>query len=134
MTLANGWTGVVLLASFGLWAAFIASYVLYGNRLRAPAGRALMVMSFGYAMILVPQILRHPFGVTTANSVVFAWFQICAIALSAAGTLAILLLMIRANGHAPWKKPGNENDGGAGDDAGPAIPDDRAGAGRSRES
>lgn len=103
MTLANDGIGFVAIAALVLWIIFVLSYVGYGNRFRAPAGRALMVMSLGYAAVLVPQILRHPFGVTTSSSVLFTWFQIICIALSGLGTAAILALMIRANGKPPWK-------------------------------
>lgn len=103
MTLANDGTGLVLGIALLLWVAFILSYIRYGNRFRAPAGRALMIMSVGYAAVLIPQILRHPFGITTATAS-FTYFQIGAVCLSAAGTLAILALMIRANGFLPWKR------------------------------
>jgi hypothetical protein len=105
MTLANAGIGAAAIGSFILWVAFIGSYIAYGNRFRSAAGRALMVMSFGYAMVLIPQILRHPFGIMTDKSLWFTWFQISAITMSAVGTLAILALMIRANGHWPWRRP-----------------------------
>lgn len=104
MTLANDGTGIVLLIAILLWVAFIASYIAYGNRFRSPTGRSLMIVSFGYMIGLIPQLLRHPFGVSTMSSEIFTWFQIFAFSVGAVGTLSILVLMIRANGRWPWQK------------------------------
>lgn len=110
MTLANDGTGVVLIIAIVLWLAFMASYIAYGNRFRSPAGRSLMVMGFCYMIGLIPQVLRHPFGISTMNSETFTWFQIFAFGAGALGTLSILWLMIRANGRWPWQKGKDKQD------------------------
>jgi hypothetical protein len=61
-------------------------------------------MSFGYAAFLVPQILRHPFGITTQDSTWFTWLQMACLSLGGLGTLYLLALMIRANGRWPWRR------------------------------
>lgn len=97
------------------WVVFIAGYVAYGNRFRSPTARALTVMSVGYMVVLIPLLLRHPFGITTADTG-FAWFQIGAVLLSATGTAWLTWLMVRANGGLPWRRR-NRRDGGEREDS-----------------
>lgn len=101
---ANLWLGTALFAALGVWLIFVALYFAYGNRLRAPAARALMIMALGYAIGLVPTLLRHPFGITTDHSETFAWFQFATIVAGAAGTAWMTILMGRANHRWPWHK------------------------------
>jgi hypothetical protein len=103
VTLANDGIGFDAIGSLLFLLIFIVSYVRYGNRLRASAGRSVMMMALGCGGLLVSQILRHPFGVTT-NSTWFVWLQIGLIALGGVGTVSMLWLMIRANGYWPWQK------------------------------
>ncbi len=103
MTAANGGTGLAVAGSLAVSLVFMISYVLYGNRLRAPAGRALMVMSASYVGLLILLLLRHPFGISTDRSRWFTWAQIIMILFSGTGTGFLLALMVRANGRWPWQ-------------------------------
>lgn len=93
-----------VIVGLAVFAAFIASYVAYGNRMRAPAGRALMVMSTGYAVLLVVLLLHHPLGIEALNNAADAWFQAAAVLMSVAGVTGMTALMIRANGRWPWQR------------------------------
>jgi hypothetical protein len=93
-----------VIAGLAAWLVFAVLYAAYGNRLRAPAGRALVTMSAGYAMLLVVLLLHHPLGISAAASTADAWFQAGAVALSCAGTVLLTVLMVRANGRPPWRR------------------------------
>jgi hypothetical protein len=101
---SNFWISAVAIGALVTWLAFMVLYVAYGNRLRAPAGRAIVTFSFGYALLLVPTILRHPFGLMTANNSAFAWFQGISTLVGMVGAAALIWLTVRANGRWPWQK------------------------------
>jgi hypothetical protein len=98
-------TGFADIAALVLWAAFMGGYLAYGNRLHAPAGRALAVMSTGYMLVVLTDALRYPFGLTAASSAFFAWFQAAAIGIGCMGTASLIWLLVRANGRWPWQPP-----------------------------
>jgi hypothetical protein len=104
MKIASTADSVVVVIGLLTWAVFAALYTAYGNRLRAPAGRALVTMSTGYAVLLVVLLLHHPLGISAGSSTADAWFQAGAVALSCAGTVLLTVLMIRANGKPPWRR------------------------------
>jgi hypothetical protein len=101
---ANLADSIANIAGLAAWAVFAVLYTAYGNRLRAPAGRALVTMSLGYAVVLVVLALHHPLGISALVSKGDAWFQAGAVALSCAGTLLMTALMVRANGRWPWQR------------------------------
>jgi hypothetical protein len=103
MTASNTWLGVITIGAFVVWMLFMISYVAYGNRFRHPAGRALITMSFGYACILLPEILHHPFMISTENETWAAWVQGIGTAISLLGTLYLTRLMVVANDRWPWQ-------------------------------
>lgn len=87
-----------------LWLAFMALYAGYGNRLRKPAGRAFMLVSLGYAGIMVPLLLHHPGGMSTDVVPWVAWVQIAGVGLSCVGTANLIAIGVRANGRWPWQE------------------------------
>lgn len=96
------------IAGLVLWGVFMAGYLVYGNRMRAPAGRALIIMSTGYMLTILTHALRHPFDLSTTSSAFFTWFQVAAIGVSCAGTVALIWLLVRANGRWPWQRRGSD--------------------------
>jgi hypothetical protein len=86
------------------WAVFAVLYIGYGNRFRAPAGRAVVTMSLGYAVVLTVLLVHHPLGISALVSKADAWFQAGAVALSCGGTVLMTALMVRANGRWPWQR------------------------------
>lgn len=84
---------VVALAS---QTAFITAYWILAPWWRRPAGRALMVMASGFWLVTGAQVLRHPFGLSTATSEPFTWFQIAAVSVAVAGIGWITSVLIRA--------------------------------------
>jgi hypothetical protein len=83
--------------------AFAGLYLGYGNRWRSPAARALLVMTAGYALALVSLALHHPLALSVSDPVV-AWLQFAATFASSCGTLALIWLLIKANGRWPWQR------------------------------
>jgi hypothetical protein len=104
MGTANLADSVANIAGLVAWATFAVLYTGYGNRLKAPAGRALVTMSLGYAVVLVVLLLHHPLGISALVSKEDAWFQAGAVAVSCAGTVLMTALMVRANGRWPWQR------------------------------
>lgn len=102
--MAEFWTDFTDLAGLALWGLFMAGYFVYGNRLRVPAGRALIIMSTGYMLTILTHTLRHPFNLSTDTSAFFTWFQIAATGVSCTGTAALIWLLVRANGRWPWQR------------------------------
>lgn len=98
-------TGFVNIVALAMWLVFIIAYIAYGNRMRHPAGRLMMVMSTGYMLSILVLALHRPFGLSAAGGSFFAWFQIAAVGASAAGTIAVLILLIRGHGGWPWQPP-----------------------------
>jgi hypothetical protein len=88
-------SGVILAGTLAL-AVFIAAYAILAPWHKNPAGRALMVMSSGFFLVLLALTLRHPFNLSTANSPFFTWFQAAAIAVSVAGIAWITSVLLRA--------------------------------------
>lgn len=85
MPVASALTSVVIVAGCSGLALFITLYALLAPWYRSPAGRALMVMSAGFFLVLLALTLRHPFNLSTSDSTFFAWFQVAAIAVALAG-------------------------------------------------
>jgi hypothetical protein len=92
------------IAGLLLWVLFMVMYIAYGNRLRAPAGRAFMIMSLGYLAILIPLLLHHPLGLSTDVVTWVAWTQFAGVGLSCVGTAWLIVIGIRANGRFPWQR------------------------------
>jgi hypothetical protein len=96
---ATALTDVVFVAGFAALAVFILLYAVLASWHRNPAGRALMVMSVGFLLVLLALMLRHPFGLSTARNSVFSWFQVTAVAVSIAGIEWITSVLVRAQWH-----------------------------------
>jgi hypothetical protein len=88
-------TSIVFIAALVSLSVFIALYLLLASWHRNPAGRALMVMSSGFWLVTLAQVLRHPFGFSTARSEPFAWFQVSAVTVSIAGIWWIAGVLVR---------------------------------------
>jgi hypothetical protein len=89
-------TDVAFTAGFATVAVFVVLYATLARWHRNPAGRALMVMSCGFGLVMLALMLRHPFGFTVAGNPSFAWFQIAAIGVSIAGVAWITAVLVRA--------------------------------------
>jgi hypothetical protein len=89
-------TSAVVVAGAAALAAFIVLYATLAPWHRSPAGRALMVMSSGFFLVLLALTLRHPFNLSTSDSRAFAWFQVTAIAVAVAGIGWITSVLLRA--------------------------------------
>ncbi len=74
---------------------FIALYLTIASFYRNPAGRALMVMSAGFWLVTLAQVLRHPFGLSTATSAAFGWFQVAAGAVAVVGICWITSVLVK---------------------------------------
>lgn len=92
-------TSAATMAATVFLAVFVAAYALLAPWHRNPAGRALMVMSSGFLLVLTTLMLRHPFGLSTSSSSFFSWFQIAALAVTIAGVAWIITVLIRAQWH-----------------------------------
>ena len=88
-------TSVIFVAMLASLTVFIALYLLLAPWHRKPAGRALMVLSAGFWLVTLAQVLRHPFGLSTATSAPFAWFQVAAGTVAIAGIAWITSVLIR---------------------------------------
>ena len=88
-------TSAVFVAALASLTVFILLYLTLAPWHRKPAGRALMVMSTGFWLVTLAQVLRHPFGLSTATSDAFAWFQAVAVAVAIAGIWWITSVLIR---------------------------------------
>jgi hypothetical protein len=88
-------TGAVFVAAFAALTAFTAAYWILAAWWRSPAGRALMVMSTGFWLSSLAQLLRHPFGFSTTDSACFAWFQIGAVSVAVTGICWITVVLVR---------------------------------------
>lgn len=89
-------TDAVFVTVFTLLTVFTISYWIIAPWYRSPAGRALMVMSTGFWLMTLAQVLRHPFGLSTTDSLAFAWLQIGAAAVAGTGIAWITSVLIRA--------------------------------------
>jgi hypothetical protein len=83
---------------------FMLSYVGYGNRFRAPVGRALMVLGLGSMGLMSIFFVHHPLGISTADSTWAAWYQIVVSAVFCAAMGWVTSIMVRANGRWPWQR------------------------------
>lgn len=92
-------TSAVFVAALASLTLFIALYWLLAPWWRNPAGRALMVMTAGFWLVTVAQVLRHPFGMSTADSAPFGWFQAAAVTVAITGILWIATVLVRAQWH-----------------------------------
>lgn len=92
---------ISLVIAILLWLAFIASYIAYGNRLRAWAGRAIMGMSIGYLVILIPLFAHHVLGVNFRPA---QEMEVAGIIVSFLASGSLLALTIAANGRWPWDR------------------------------
>jgi hypothetical protein len=88
-------TSAAFIAAFASLTVFILAYWVLAPWHRNPAGRALMVMSCGFWLVTLAQVLRHPFGLSTATSEPFTWFQAAAVAVAIAGIWWITSVLIR---------------------------------------
>lgn len=88
-------TSAVFVAALCSLTVFIGLYVALAPFYRNPAGRALMVMSSGFWLTTLALVLRHPFGLSTANSEPFAVFQACAVTVAIAGIWWITSVLVR---------------------------------------
>lgn len=89
-------TSVVIVTGTIALAVFIAAYATLAPWFRSPAGRALMVMSSGFFLVLLALMLRHPFNLSTSNSPAFSWFQIVAITIAVVGIGWITRVLLKA--------------------------------------
>lgn len=89
-------TSAVFVAALSSLTVFILLYVALAPFYRNPAGRALMVMSSGFWLTTLAQVLRHPFGLSTSTSEPFAVFQACAVAVAIGGIAWITKVLIQA--------------------------------------
>lgn len=88
-------TSAVFVAAFAALTVFTAAYMLLAPWHKNPAGRALMVMSTGFWLVTLAQLLRHPFGLSTSDSAAFAWFQIAAVSVAVIGIVWITSVLVR---------------------------------------
>jgi hypothetical protein len=58
-----------------------------------------MVMSTGFWLVSLAELLRHPFGLSTADSAPFAWFQVAAVSVAVVGIGWITKVLIKAQWH-----------------------------------
>lgn len=89
-------TSVVFVAALSALTIFIVLYLALAPFYRSPAGRALMVMSAGFWLVTVAQVLRHPFGLSTATSKSFTYFQIAAVSVAIGGIAWITKVLVQA--------------------------------------
>jgi hypothetical protein len=88
-------TSTVFVAAFAALSVFGLAYWILAPWWRSPAGRALMVMSTGFWLVTLAQLLRHPLGLSTAGSAAFAWFQIAADSVAVIGICWITGVLVR---------------------------------------
>jgi hypothetical protein len=88
-------TSAVIVTAFASLTVFGGLYLLLANWHCNPAGRALAVMTTGFWLVTLAQMLRHPFGLSTANSAPFGWFQIAATSVAIAGIWWITSVLVR---------------------------------------
>lgn len=88
-------TNAVFIAALASLTVFVALYWLLASWFHNPAGRALMVMSAGFWLVTLAQVLRHPFGLSTTDSAAFGWFQIAAVSVAVAGVCWITVVLVR---------------------------------------
>ena len=88
-------TSAVFVAAFTSLTVFIVLYLTLAPWHRNPAGRALMVMSSGFWLVTLAQVLRHPFGLSTATSEPFTLFQAAAVVVAIAGIWWITSVLVR---------------------------------------
>lgn len=88
-------TSAVFVAALVSLTVFISLYWLLAPFHKNPAGRALMVMSTGFWLVTLAQVLRHPFGLSTATSEPFTWFQAAAVTVAIAGIWWITSVLVR---------------------------------------
>jgi hypothetical protein len=88
-------TSAVFVAALCSLTVFIVLYSALAPWHTKPAGRALMVMSTGFWLVTVAQVLRHPFGLSTATSTAFTWFQAFAVIVAIAGIWWITSVLVR---------------------------------------
>jgi hypothetical protein len=89
-------TSAAFMVALSALTVFISAYWLLAPWHRNPGGRALMVMSSGFWLVTLAQVLRHPFGLSAADSTAFGWFQVAAAAVAVAGIGWITSVLIRA--------------------------------------
>jgi hypothetical protein len=89
-------TSTAFVVALSALTVFIAAYQVLARWHRNPAGRALMVMSCGFWLVTLAQVLRHPGGLSTVSSAPFAWFQVSAVAVAVAGVAWITSVLVRA--------------------------------------
>lgn len=86
---------------------FMAVYFAYGNRFRAPAGRAIMVWAGGSGLLGSIFFIHHPVGISTGRhgeDAVVSWYQITGITIFVIGVIWLIALGVRANGRWPWRR------------------------------
>jgi hypothetical protein len=88
-------TSAAFVAALAALTVFIALYLTLAPWHRNPAGRALMVMSAGFWLVTLAQLPRHPFGLPTADSAAFAWFQVTADSVAVTGICWITVVLVR---------------------------------------
>jgi len=88
-------TSAAFIAVLASLTVFIGLYLTIARFFRNPAGRALMVMSCGFWLVTLAQVLRHPFGLSTATSAPFTYFQAAAVAVAVAGIWWITSVLVR---------------------------------------
>jgi hypothetical protein len=89
-------TSAVFVAALASLTVFMVLYLALAPWFRNPAGRALMVMSSGLWLTTLAQVLRHPFGLSTATSAPFTWFQIGAVSVAIGGITWITKVLVQA--------------------------------------
>ena len=88
-------TSAAFIATLASLTVFTLLYLLLAPWFRNPAGRALMVMSCGFWLVTLAQVLRHLFGLSASDSAPFGWFQIAAVAVAVAGIWWITVVLVR---------------------------------------
>lgn len=69
-----------VVATFCCSLAFIALYTLVAKWWRSPLGRNLVAFDASLSLTLLPSVVHHAFGVSSALSEPFAWFTLGAFA------------------------------------------------------
>lgn len=74
-------TTIETIVAFFAAVAFIALYTAIAPWWRSPLGRNLVALDGSISLTLLPSVLHHALGVSSADTPAFAWFTVCAFAL-----------------------------------------------------
>ena len=87
--------------------AFIAIYTLLAPWWQSMIGRSIVALDAALSLTLLPSVIHHLFGATSAESTFFAWFTLTAFAMVPCVIVwrAVILIRIQLRG-----KPDEEMD------------------------